>query len=247
MLSRRDVPGGCVAARCTSVLAQTCAILSRSEADTSSPSLPSSPQPSPGLLHPCQQLVTVVTAGWACPRRSAISSSHYSSCHPARPDPPSGPSAAGCADGSGACRRRSSRTPRAMRASQCCNTRRSVDVSNTNRALSPAGKRRCAPGVAGGDGAEGGVSDARGEERPRGIIRRHPLLHSRARCQPRQQALRPADCAERKHMKVKCREADSRRQRRPRHTAQKACASVGTSAGWEELTVLKKVLTLRTR
>ena len=67
------------------------------------------------------------------------------------------------------------------------------------------------------------------------------------RCQPRQQALRPAGCAERKHMQVKCRDWEAAGQRRPRHTAQKACASVGTSAGWEELTVLKKVLTLRTR
>ena len=174
--------------------------------------------------------------------RSATSSSHYSSCHLARPGPPSGPSAAGCADGSAACRRRSSRTPRAARASQCCNTaQRQCEQHKTRPETRPAGKRWCAPGVAGGDGAEGGVSDARGEKRPRGVVRRHPLPTA-VRCQPRQQALRPADCAERKHMQVKCRPADyaerkhmtckssvviwkqpgqdSRRQRRPQHTAQ---------------------------
>ena len=70
------------------------------------------------------------------------------------------------------------------------------------------------------------------------------------RCQPRQQALRPADCAERKHMQVKCRDweaAGTRQQATAPATEYCASVGIGTSAGWEELTVLKKVLTLRTR
>ena len=57
---------------------------------------------------------------------------------------------------------------------------RRYELQDTNRTIRSAGKRWCAPGVAGGDGAEGGVSDARGEKRPRGVVRRHPLPRSRA-------------------------------------------------------------------